>query len=622
MAVLALLAGTPCFASVRHPRRSARAYARALKLQRKLEAKPPRQRTLAEYERTINEFRAVYWFDFASLKAPISAETMGDLYTQMGQIFSDSHYFHDAIKAYNYVITQYPQSTMAIDSSLSIGNVYLEDLHEPDHAQEVFRAFLEKHASLPLAEVARKRLQEIAARQTEQASPRTQTVSAQQPVTGRSVEITQVHQWAGPNYTRVVISAGGPFKYDTIRLEHPDRIVFDLANTYLPRSLLGKTIQIDGDFLQDIRVGQYEPNITRIVLDVNKFEDYSAFSISNPYRLIIDIRGASTTTAGKPTYREASALVTTPAPSRSIPVPARTNTAVVKRHSLSSSDPEIEAANRIRQHKHQETEIASIRRKPDAIPISIKPASPIANGSETLMRALGLKVTRIVIDPGHGGFDTGAIGPDGLEEKNVALDIGLRLRRLFQTRTDDQVFMTRSTDKFIPLEERTAIANADHADLFISIHANASPDHHVRGIATYFLNFTTDPRALKVAARENATSQDSVYQLKSLIKKIALNNKIQESQQLARDIQSVLWRRMSRISRGIQNRGVQKAPFVVLIGANMPSVLVETGFITNPRTEHLLSEPAYREQIAKGIFNGVEDYINNLGSVRVAQRTR
>jgi N-acetylmuramoyl-L-alanine amidase len=281
---------------------------------------------------------------------------------------------------------------------------------------------------------------------------------------------------------------------------------------------------------------------------------------------------------------------------------------------------EVTSAHPAQHVAKRKVEVASTEKAHNKLPFSTRPASPTEDGSQTLTRALGLKVARIVIDPGHGGFDTGTIGPTGLEEKNIVLDIGLRLRKLIETQTDSQVFMTRSTDKFIPLEERTAIANEDRADLFISIHANASRDHHVRGIETYFLNFTSDPEALRLAARENATSQESVHQLQNLIKKIALNNKIEESQELARDIQTVLYKHMSHASHGIHNRGVRKAPFVVLIGANMPSVLAEISFLSNAHSEHLLRESSYREQIAKALFRGIEDYISNLGSVRVAQR--
>ncbi|MEJ2007850.1 MAG: N-acetylmuramoyl-L-alanine amidase [Acidobacteriota bacterium] len=663
MGVSLAMAGAPCFGSVRHPGRAKAAYARAVEMQKRLEARPVRSRSVAQYKRVIREFRDVYLYDFACLKAPVAGEAMGDLYAEMGRVFSSARYYRDAVKAYKYVISQYPRSSMARDSALSIGKVYLDGLHDPDRAAEVFRALLKKHPSAPQAEVARKSLKEIAdlrKQQEKPSSPSGDEAASNKESAGGSVEVTEVHDWTGPDYTRVVIGARGPFKFNTLRLNHPDRIVFDLPNTHLGHSLLGKVIPIDGDFLHDIRIGQFKPNVTRVVLDVKNIQDYSAFPLPNPFRLIIDVHGKSAGVVREASYQEASILPAAPDPTARPQPPAHAKAPVenhpaaskvsaeieagkrvrrnerrrteagsvdrkppaAKRAAASSTRSKTKAAKRVRNSKHTKTEVASIQPKMDAIPIAVTPASPTSDGSETLTRALGLKVARIVIDPGHGGFDTGAIGPHGLREKDVALDIGLRLRKLLEERTDYKVFMTRSTDKFIPLEERTAIANADHADLFVSIHANASTDHRARGIATYFLNFTTDPDALKVAARENATSQESVHQLQTIIKKIALNNKIEESQQLARDIQTVLYRRCYRISHGIRNRRVHKAPFVVLIGANMPSVLVETGFITNPHTEHLMREPAYREQIAKGIFRGVQDYIENLGSVRVAQRNR
>jgi N-acetylmuramoyl-L-alanine amidase len=235
-----------------------------------------------------------------------------------------------------------------------------------------------------------------------------------------------------------------------------------------------------------------------------------------------------------------------------------------------------------------------------------------------LTRALGLKIARIVIDPGHGGHDTGTLGPDGIEEKNVVLDVALRLRKLIQQRMRSEVVMTRSDDTFIPLEERTAIANQRAADLFISIHANASHDASARGIEVYYLNLTSDPSSLEVAARENATSQESVHQLQSLIKKIALTEKIEESAEFAGEVDRGLVQATAH--NGNPNRGLKKAPFVVLIGANMPSVLAEISFLTNPRDEHLLEQPQYRQQIAEGLYRGVAGYVATLGSMQIAQR--
>jgi N-acetylmuramoyl-L-alanine amidase len=742
---LALLAGVwivlvtaPCFATLRHPALARKAWVRAVDLQRKLEARPAGHRTRAEYARVIREYRQVYYYDFADLKAPVAAESMGDLYVEMGRLFHNSADFQSAIEHYQYVVSQYPGTSMARESALAIGNAYLEGLNDPDQAVEAFRALLEKYPGSPQSSEARKKLKEIAdmqaARQEQESAMAGSPASQSKPEArsaGSPVEVTEIHKWVGPSFTRVVIGAQGPFQYNTLRLSHPDRIVFDLPNTRVTRALLAKNVRVNGAYLQDIRVGQFKPDVTRIVLDVKDISDYSAFPLPNPFRLIIDVHGSSTETAGnapehgKPPARAATAterIEQVPAEEKTPavkqrPVSAEERAPAVKQPPVSPSKAEAEAPRRIekaanrksegaiefpdqqaamamaesesnhhagqgvkkqpqaasdhsvqqpaapktevasnphvekpakpqaeaassghaleavkktetassRQVSHaakQKVEVASTETSHKAFPFSARPASPTENGSQTLTRALGLKVARIVIDPGHGGFDTGTIGPSGLEEKNVVLDIGLRLRKLIETQTNSEVFMTRSTDKFVPLEERTAIANEDGADLFISIHANASSDHHVRGIETYFLNFTSDPEALRLAARENATSQESVHQLQNLIQKIALNNKIEESQELARDIQTVLYKRMSGVSRGIHNRGVRKAPFVVLIGANMPSILAEISFLSNPHSEHLLRSTAYREQIAKSLFHGIENYITNLGSVRVAQRTQ
>ena len=249
-----------------------------------------------------------------------------------------------------------------------------------------------------------------------------------------------------------------------------------------------------------------------------------------------------------------------------------------------------------------------------------KPAAPTASGSRTLTRALGLKIGRIVIDPGHGGHDTGTIGPTGLSEKDLVLDVALRLQQILEHKTGYDVILTRSDDTFIPLEERTAIANEKAADLFLSIHANASRDQGARGIETYYLNFTSNPDALEVAARENATSQESVHQLQDLIKKIALTEKIEESQEFALQIQREVCRWVGKSGGQQRDRGVKKAPFAVLIGANMPSILTEISFLSNPRDERLLKRSEYRQRIAEALYSGILDYLKTLGEVKVAQR--
>jgi N-acetylmuramoyl-L-alanine amidase len=262
-------------------------------------------------------------------------------------------------------------------------------------------------------------------------------------------------------------------------------------------------------------------------------------------------------------------------------------------------------------------QLGATNTKPDLIQPSSAPP-PTRDGQSTLTRALGLKIGRIVIDPGHGGHDTGTIGPTGLMEKDLCLDVALRLGKIIQQRLPGaDIIYTRSDDTFIPLEERTNIANQAKADLFISIHANSSQDHAARGVETYYLNMKGSPEAMEVAARENSSSDQGIHDLEDLVKKIARNEKIDESKEFAEDIQDSLAKRVQKASKTVKNRGVRKAPFVVLIGADMPSILTEISFLSNPADEKLLKQPEYRQRVAEGLYQGVASYLQSLNSVTV-----
>lgn len=246
-------------------------------------------------------------------------------------------------------------------------------------------------------------------------------------------------------------------------------------------------------------------------------------------------------------------------------------------------------------------------------------ARPGSRGDTSLIRALGLKLDRVVLDPGHGGHDTGTIGPGGLLEKDLVLDVARRLGTLITQRMASDVIFTRSDDTFIPLEERTKLANEKKADLFLSLHANSSALPRIGGSETFYLNFTTSEDALEVAARENATSQRPIHELQDLVQKITLNEKVQESREFASAIQKSLSTGLPR-NRQVRNRGVKKAPFVVLIGANMPSVLAEIAFLSNPRDEALLKKPDYRQRIAETLYKGISQYISSLSHYEVARQ--
>jgi N-acetylmuramoyl-L-alanine amidase len=255
--------------------------------------------------------------------------------------------------------------------------------------------------------------------------------------------------------------------------------------------------------------------------------------------------------------------------------------------------------------------------KPDLVQPASAP-QPTRDGQSTLTRTLGLKIGRIVIDPGHGGHDTGTIGPTGLMEKDLCLDVALRLGKIIEQRLPGaDVVYTRSDDTFIPLEERTNIANQAKADLFISIHANSSRDQGARGIETYYLNLKGSAEAMEVAARENATAQQGVHDLQDLVKKIAQTEKIDESKELAEDVQDSLAKRIQKSGKTVRNRGVRKAPFVVLIGADMPSILTEISFLSNPADEKLLKQPEQRQKVAEGLYQGMASYLQSMNSVTV-----
>jgi N-acetylmuramoyl-L-alanine amidase len=249
------------------------------------------------------------------------------------------------------------------------------------------------------------------------------------------------------------------------------------------------------------------------------------------------------------------------------------------------------------------------------------PAKRNASGDRSMIRVLGLKVGRIVLDPGHGGHDNGTVGPEGLREKDLVLDVAQRLGKLIEERMGSEVIFTRSDDTFIPLERRTEIANEAKADLFLSIHANSSPLRSAAGVETYYLNFTASKSAADLASRENAGSKLTIYELQELVQKIALKDKVEESREFASRVQTALFTLSAKTTDArSKDRGVKKAPFVVLIGANMPSVLAEIGFVSNAHDESVMKREEYRERTAEALYKGISSYAGSLSHFQVAQR--
>ena len=340
------------------------------------------------------------------------------------------------------------------------------------------------------------------------------------------IEVSDIRYWSYPEYTRVVISLSDHADYAENRLSRPDRLYVDLKDSVLKNNDIQKAISVGNGMLRAVRAGQFSENTVRIVLDLDKMNNYKVFTLEDPDRLVIDIYGK---------------------------------------------------------------------------------------------KQLTLLKKRIVLDPGHGGHDPGAVGPKNLYEKDVVLDIALKLKNILAQDKNLEVFLTRETDVFIPLEQRTAIANSKSADLFISIHANASPRRDAKGVETYLLNWTNDEEAMKVAARENAISLKKMKKMNAgrdildiMLSDLKRDNKRDESLKLANLVQQDMVSGLNKNYGHIVDLGVKQALFYVLFGAQMPSVLVEVSFISNPLEEKLLAKDSYRVELAQSIASGVNKYMSAL----------
>jgi N-acetylmuramoyl-L-alanine amidase len=423
--------------------------------------------------------------------------------------------------------------------------------------------------------------------------------------TDRPVMIRDIKRTPLPNGIRMTVELEAEALFRAERLENPRRVFFDLRDTRPVPALQDATLRFGDDLVREVRLGRHPRNTTRIVFDLEGVENYSVFTLYGPFRLVIDFTAAVTVTAAPGAQPAALPPLVAVRPLEKIPV---TPVAPVPPPALTPAVPAKPAPER---SLEEPVPLASR-------PVVNSPAVPSANsdGKFSIARQLGLGVSRIVIDAGHGGHDPGAQSK-GLTEAELVLDVALRLGRLLQKQPGIEVVMTRATDDFVPLEERTTIANREGADLFLSIHANASRNPTARGVETYFLDFASNPDAAAVAARENSASGRAMHSLPDIVRAIALNNKLDESRDFAEMVQRSMVRRLSSRNRQLKDLGVKRAPFVVLIGAAMPSVLAEISFVTHKQEGQLLKTGAYRQQIAEALFDAVLRYQQSLKKLKI-----
>jgi N-acetylmuramoyl-L-alanine amidase len=423
--------------------------------------------------------------------------------------------------------------------------------------------------------------------------------------------------------TRIAIQTQGSYQATSDQMDSPPRLYFDLNGLRPPASAHHglETFQVGDHRLKKIRVSEINPGTTRIVFDLEGPVDVVSSQLVNPDRLMIELRpkdvpppNSSIAHNSKPPRRpDLSGPASVTAPART---PTADTTAPVPRASIPPP------ASTIAPLSTPATTPAVPMRAPLPSPRPTGPPTAArrdSSGDRSLVRVFGLKLSKVVIDAGHGGHDTGTIGPNGLMEKDLVLDVALRLGALITQRLGAQVVYTRSDDVFIPLEDRTRIANDEKADLFISVHANSSPEPSATGVETYYFNLTADKTGLDLATRENATAQSSISDLNDLLHKAVLQTKLEESRDFAQRVQSSLWSASVKMNNRSRDRGVRQAPFVVLIGATMPSILAEIGFVSNPHDEKLLKRTDQRQKIAESLYHGISQYANSLSHVQIAR---
>ena len=502
---------------------------------------------------------------------------------------------------------------------------------------------------------------------------RSASTEASQPAAGaeRIATIRDIKRTVLGDAVRVTIELDGEVPFHDERIADPDRVFVDLPRTRPTAALADKTLRFasDADVVRQVRIGRHPNSMTRVVLDAGGVASYSIYPLYDPYRLVIDcVRAAAPRLAeaarvpsaeakaiapkapalqpaelkppdprpidprtfgtkpieSKPIERaiaprpiEARPMETRPVP----PLPSRSLTAGWTRRFPYGRPVNRQAI--LRASIAGETVTTGVVEAPmPPPPAAPLPSSPLPTAATTgglsIARQLGLGVSRIVIDPGHGGHDPGAKGK-GVTEAELVLDIALRVEKLLGEVPGVEVILTRRPDDFVPLPERTAIANREGADLFLSIHANASANAMAHGIETYFLNFATNTSAAAVAARENAASTLAMGEMPDIVKAIALNNKVDESRDFASHVQRAMLERLRTSNKTLKDLGVKQAPFVVLIGATMPSVLAEISFVTNPQEARLLKGNAYRQKIAESLFNAIRKYQTSLkGATAIA----
>lgn len=539
------------------------AYQKARKAYYSLQDSSRKQMYRENWERVYNRFESVYERFPETRRGADSlfmcAKTTAGLYA-VSRIKPDAQ---RAVELFVQMAEAYPDNSLADDALLQAGTLMEEVLADQTSAYTLYRQLLKNQPSGDMAGKAKARLAALSAYAPVETPVITQPAAVTSPP--GSGQLTSVRYWSNPGYTRIVLDVSKEAHFSSHYLVPdpgkgaPPRLYVDIEKTGLADKLQETTLVNDG-LLRQIRTGLPRPDTARVVLDLESIGDYKVFPLSDPWRIVIDVAGDES-----PEMKSLDAEISS--------LPDSGGDAIAR---VLNETPRVEPPLRI----------------------------PKSSSKSTLRR--------IVVDAGHGGKDPGAVGKGGTLEKDVTLQMAKALSKELTKQLGCEVILTRSGDVYLPLEERTAIANKVGADLFVSLHANANNNRKAYGIETYYLNFSKNDKAAAVAARENGISIKQVSDLELILFDLMANAKINESSRLATVIQESLVKGIGKKYSDVRDLGVRQGPFYVLLGATMPSVLVETAFISHPREEKRLKSSAYQESAAQAIAEAIKDYaINN-----------
>jgi N-acetylmuramoyl-L-alanine amidase len=507
-------------------------------------------------------------------KSPSAADACFDragVYLELHQISRYSRDLDQSMRAYGQCQAAYPQHTRSPEALYHVIEISLDYKKNTSLASATYSKLVETYPDSVWTEKARTRLGSLVTKQKREPEVNKNDVPViAAPGRRRSASVVkEIRYWSGGAYTRVVIEQNRSVKFQALELKNPDRLVFDILNARMGKSVDRDPLPVNDGILKQVRASQYAPDIVRVVLDLASIKSYVAFPLHEPERLVIDIDGEQ--------GREPESQVES----------AESGT---RQNNVTTDEPQ---------------------------PVPMPEAKNENNDANvSLSRQMGLKIRTIAIDAGHGGHDPGAIGRSGLKEKTITLDIAKRLAVLVKEQLGCEVVMTRDSDVFIPLDQRPFIAKSKGADLFVSIHVNANRKRNARGIETYIQGLkASDREAMATAARENAMSTKRLSELDSeidkILKDLKQDNKLEESLQLAHTVQASLVDSVKPVQKHVVNLGVKRAFFYVLINTQMPSILAEVGFISNPDEERQLRKESYRQSIAEALFEGVKEYIKS-----------